>query len=101
MSKKKRRQAGALQRMLILIADKFEQSGRDGLQAIGCETSYQPDLKDASLVAAIHTQQPDVLVVRGTKITESMLDAAPVKLVVRAGAAYTPINLPAASNPGI
>ena len=39
--------------MRVLIADKFEQSGRDGLQAIGCEVSYQPDLKDEALVEAI------------------------------------------------
>jgi len=32
--------------MLVLLADKFEQSGRDGLAAIRCENSYQPDLKE-------------------------------------------------------
>jgi len=39
--------------MKILIADKFEQSGRDGLQVLGCEISFQPDLKDEALVDAI------------------------------------------------
>src|ERR687883_638891 len=34
--------------MRVLIADKFEQSGRDGLDAAGCEFSYQPDVEDAS-----------------------------------------------------
>ena len=60
--------------MLVLIADKFEQSGRDGLQALGCDVSFQPDLKDETLVAAITETRPDVLVVRGTKVTEPMLD---------------------------
>jgi D-3-phosphoglycerate dehydrogenase / 2-oxoglutarate reductase len=87
--------------MLVLIADKFEQSGRDGLQTIGCEISFQPDLKDEALVAAIRAQQPDVLVVRGTKVTEPMLDAGPVKLVVRAGAGYNTIDVAAASKRGI
>jgi D-3-phosphoglycerate dehydrogenase len=87
--------------MRILVADKFEQSGRDGLQAIGCDVSYQPDLKDESLVAAIKTESPDVLVVRGTKVTEPMLDAGPVKLVVRAGAGYNTIDVAAASKRGI
>src|SRR3989441_12752498 len=77
--------------MRVLIADKFEQSGRDGLQALGCEISFQPDLKDAALVEAIARQQPDELVVRGTKVTEAMLAAAPLKLVVRAGAGYNTI----------
>src|SRR5690349_1835452 len=87
--------------MRVLIADKFEQSGRDGLQSLGCEISYQPDLKDEALVAAIQKEAPDVLVVRGTKVTEPMLDAGPVKLVVRAGAGYNTIDVPAASKRGI
>ena len=87
--------------MRVLIADKFEQSGRDGLQAIGCDVSYQPDLKDESLVTAIGAESPDVLVVRGTKVTEPMLDAGPIKLVVRAGAGYNTIDVAAASKRGI
>lgn len=87
--------------MRVLIADKFEQSGRDGLQAIGCDVAYQPDLKDESLVAAIRDTGPDVLVVRSTKVTEPMLDAGALKLVVRAGAGYNTIDVAAASRRGI
>jgi D-3-phosphoglycerate dehydrogenase len=87
--------------MRILIADKFEDSGRSGLQALGCEVSYQPDLKDEAFVEAIRKEGPDVLVVRGTKVTEPMLDAGPVKLVVRAGAGYNTIDVAAASQRGI
>src|SRR5215203_4409717 len=87
--------------MRVLIADKFEQSGRDGLQSLGCEISYQPDVKDDALVDAISKEAPDVLVVRGTKVTEPMLDAGPVKLVVRAGAGYNTIDVSAASKRGI
>ena len=87
--------------MQVLIADKFEQSGREGLQAIGCEVSFQPELKDDALVAAIAEHQPDVLVVRGTKVTEPMLAAGPLKLIVRAGAGYNTIDVAAASRRGI
>src|SRR6266550_6773313 len=87
--------------MHVLIADKFEQSGRKGLQAIGCEVSFQPDLKDDALVATIAQLQPDVLVVRGTKVTEPMLAAGPLKLIVRAGAGYNTIDVAAASRHGI
>jgi len=87
--------------MRVLIADKFEQSGRDGLAAIGCEVAYQPDVKDETLVAAITSEAPDVLVVRGTKVTEAMLGAGPIKLVVRAGAGYNTIDVGAASKRGI
>jgi len=87
--------------MRVLIADKFEQSGRDGLQMLGCEISYEPDLKDEALVEAIRKEAPDVLVVRGTKVTEPMLDAGPIKLVVRAGAGFNTIDVAAASKRGI
>jgi D-3-phosphoglycerate dehydrogenase len=87
--------------MKVLIADKFEQSGLDGLQALGCEISFQPDLKDDALVEAIRTTTPDILVVRSTKVTEPMLEAGPVKLVVRAGAGYNTIDVAAASKRGI
>src|SRR5438552_9495512 len=87
--------------MKILIADKFEQSGRDGLQALGCEIAFQPDLKDDALVEAIAKEQPDVLIVRGTKVTEPMLAAGHLKLVVRAGAGYNTIDVAAASRRGI
>jgi D-3-phosphoglycerate dehydrogenase len=87
--------------MKVLIADKFEQSGRDGLQALGCEISYQPDLKDDALTQAIIDVTPDVLVVRGTRVTEPMLETGPVKLVVRAGAGYNTIDVAAASKRGI
>jgi len=87
--------------MKVLIADKFEQSGRDGLNALGCEISFQPDLKDEALVDAIAKAQPDVLIVRGTKVTEPMLAAGSLKLVVRAGAGYNTIDVAAASRRGI
>ncbi|HST52407.1 MAG TPA: 3-phosphoglycerate dehydrogenase family protein [Pyrinomonadaceae bacterium] len=87
--------------MRVLIADKFEQSGRDGLDAAGCEFSYQPDVKDESLVEAIGAYLPDALVVRSTKVTEAMLDAGALKLIVRAGAGYNTIDVAAASRRGV
>src|SRR6476659_4551094 len=87
--------------MHVLIADKFEQSGQDGLKALGFEITFEPDLKDDALVAAIEKHSPDVLVVRGTKVNEKMLAAGPVKLVVRAGAGFNTIDVSAASKRGI
>ena len=87
--------------MKVLIADKFEQSGRDGLASIGCDVTFQPDLKDEALVEAIRTLKPDVLVVRSTKVTEAALAAGSLKLVVRAGAGYNTIDVAAASRRGI
>jgi D-3-phosphoglycerate dehydrogenase len=87
--------------MKILIADKFEESGLEGLRDIGSTVSYQPELKDEALVGAIQRERPEVLVVRSTKVTEPMLEAGALKLVVRAGAGYNTIDVAAASRRGI
>ena len=87
--------------MKVLVADKFEQSGIDGLKAAGCDVVFQPDLKDEALRDAIVVTQADVLVVRGTPVTEPMLEAGALSLVVRAGAGYNTIDVGAASRRGI
>jgi D-3-phosphoglycerate dehydrogenase / 2-oxoglutarate reductase len=87
--------------MKILIADKFEKSGLEGLKAAGCEVVYEPELKDDGLAKAIADSGADVLVVRSTKVTEPMLDAGRLSLVVRAGAGYNTIDVAAASRRGI
>jgi D-3-phosphoglycerate dehydrogenase / 2-oxoglutarate reductase len=87
--------------MHVLIADKFEQSGQDGLKAAGCQVTYQPGLKDDALAEAVERLRPDVLVVRSTKVTEAILAAGGLKLVVRAGAGYNTIDVAAASRRGI
>jgi D-3-phosphoglycerate dehydrogenase len=87
--------------MKVLVADKFEASGIRGLQAAGCEVINEPDLKDEALKDALARTQADVLVVRGTKVTEPMLDAGRLALIVRAGAGYNTIDVEAASRRGI
>jgi D-3-phosphoglycerate dehydrogenase len=87
--------------MKVLVADKFEQSGIDGLKAAGCEVLYDPDLKDDALAQAIAASGADVLVVRGTKVTTPMLDAGRLSLIVRAGAGYNTIDVAGASTRGI
>ena len=87
--------------MKTLVADKFEESGRIGLRSICCEVSYQPDLTDDALTEAIAKEQPDVLIVRSTRVTEAMLAAGQLKLIVRAGAGYNTIDVPAASRRGV
>src|SRR5678815_977946 len=87
--------------MKVLIADKFEKSGLDGLRAAGCEVVSDPDLKDGALREAIGQTGADVLVVRSTKVTAPMLDAGRLSLIVRAGAGYNTIDVAAASERGI
>src|SRR4029450_7923807 len=87
--------------MKILIADKFEQSGIEGLKAAGCEVVSDPDLKDDALRDAIAATGAEVLVVRSTRVTAPMLDAGRLSLVVRAGAGYNTIDVASASKRGI
>jgi D-3-phosphoglycerate dehydrogenase / 2-oxoglutarate reductase len=87
--------------MKVLVADKFEKSGIEGLKAAGCEVIFEPDLKDATLTEAIAKTGADVLVVRSTQVTEPMLDAGRLSLIVRAGAGYNTIDVKAASKRGV
>jgi D-3-phosphoglycerate dehydrogenase len=87
--------------MRVLIADKFEQSGVDGLKSAGCDVLNRPGLKDDALAKEVQQSKPDVLIVRSTKVTESVLAAGALKLVVRAGAGYNTIDVAAASRRGI
>jgi phosphoglycerate dehydrogenase-like enzyme len=74
--------------MKVLVADQFEQAGIDALQQAGCDVVYQPDLKDDALAKRIPEVAAEVLIVRSTTVTGSMLDAGSLSLVVRAGAGY-------------
>src|SRR4029079_16881822 len=87
--------------MKILFADKFEQSGIDGLKDADCEVVYKPDLKDEALAAAIRDGGAEVLIVRGTPVTAAMLEGGALSLIVRAGAGYNTIDVAAASRRGI
>src|SRR4029078_9074344 len=87
--------------MKVLVADKFEKSGIDGLKAAGIQVVYEPDLKDDALTQAIAAHGAGVLVVRRTKGNTPMLDAGRLSLIVRAGAGYNTIDVAGASKRGI
>src|SRR5213595_2976993 len=87
--------------MKVLVADPFEQSGLDGLKAIGCRVVYQPDVSADELPHAIRDTGVDVLIVRSTAVTAAALEAGSLSLVVRAGAGYNTIDVAAASRRGI
>lgn len=86
--------------MIILVADKFEQSGIEGLEALGCDVRYAPDLADKALADAVAAAAADVLVVRSTRVTAPML-APSLRLIVRAGAGVNTIDVTAATARGI
>ena len=88
--------------MKVLVADKFEDVGLQALRTAGIDIDYRPSLSASDLGSAIATSQPDVLVVRSTQVSAVALTSSrTLKLVVRAGAGYDTIDVPAASADGI
>ena len=87
--------------MKVLVADKFEKSGLDGMAALGVEVISEPDLKDDALQARIHELGCEILVVRSTKVTAGMIKGSHLALIIRAGAGYNTIDVTAASENGV
>jgi len=87
--------------MVVLVADKFEKSGLEGLYALGVDVAYEPDLKDETLEGALKDTNAEVLIVRSTKVTRPMMDGSGLKLIVRAGAGTNTIDVASATELGI
>lgn len=87
--------------MKVLVADKFEKVGLEGLEALGVELKYNPDLKDEALVQFVQDTGAEILVVRGTKVPAEVMSAGRLALIIRAGAGYNTIDVEAASAHGI
>lgn len=88
--------------MKVLIADKFERSGIDGLTNLGCDVVSEPGLGADDLPGALGTHDPNVLIVRSTKVLAPAIEAArSLKLIIRAGSGYDNIDCKAAGAKGI
>jgi D-3-phosphoglycerate dehydrogenase len=72
------------------------------LKNLGCEVKVSPDLSGETLPAAVLDFDPDILIVRSTKVLSAAFDKAKkLSLVLRAGAGYDNIDVVAASARGI
>ncbi len=88
--------------MKVLIADKFEKVGIDGLKELGCTVIAQPEVKAEDLPAKLREVDPHILIVRGKKVSAEALQAGTaLTLVIRAGAGIDTIDVAAASARGI
>ncbi|MCC6131195.1 MAG: hydroxyacid dehydrogenase [Acidobacteria bacterium] len=84
--------------MKVLVADKFEEVGLNGLKALGCEVLYDPKLEGESLGINLEESEAEVLIVRSTKVTSEVMEKGKgLSLIVRAGAGVNTIDLKAAS----
>jgi D-3-phosphoglycerate dehydrogenase len=88
--------------MKVLVADKFEKVGVDGLKDLGCTVLVEPDVKAEDLPARIREVDPHILIVRGKKVSGDALRAGTaLTLVIRAGAGIDTIDVNAASSLGV
>lgn len=86
----------------ILIADKFQASGLAGLEKLGCSSHCDPAITASDLASVLREHDPEVLIVRSTKVLAEAIDAAEhLTLIVRAGAGYDNIDVEAASRRGV
>ncbi len=88
--------------MKVLIADKLEQSGIDGIKALGCEVVSDAAVAPEGIGAAVASSGAGVLVVRSKKVPAGAIkESKGLKLIVRAGAGVDTIDVGAASAAGI
>ncbi|MBS1241974.1 MAG: Hydroxyacid dehydrogenase [Gemmatimonadetes bacterium] len=88
--------------MKVLVADKFEKVGLDGLRELNCNVLHVPELTAADLPAKIKEFDPKILIVRSKKVNAEALEAgAALSVVIRAGAGIDTIDVPAASRLGV
>src|SRR5918911_4334090 len=88
--------------MKVLIADKFEKVGVDGLKELGCAVVSRPDVTAEQLPEWIRENDPNILIVRSKKVNAAALEAGTsLELVIRAGAGVDTIDVPSASRLGI
>ncbi|MCH2132444.1 MAG: NAD(P)-binding domain-containing protein [Phycisphaerales bacterium] len=86
----------------VLLADSFQPSGIAALEQQGCHVHVDPSLEGDALVDAIREHDPQVLVVRSTRVSDAAIAAGQsLSLIVRAGAGYDTIDTTAASAQGI
>ncbi|HEX5962527.1 MAG TPA: phosphoglycerate dehydrogenase [Gemmatimonadales bacterium] len=88
--------------MKVLVADKFEKVGIDGLKDLGCAVLSEPDVKADALPELIRKVDPHILIVRSKKVNVDALKAGTaLTLVIRAGAGIDTIDVAAASDLGV
>ncbi len=88
--------------MKVLVADKFEKVGIDGLKELGCTVISEPEVKADALPALIRQVDPNILIVRSKKVNADTLRAGTaLTLVIRAGAGIDTIDVAAASDLGV
>lgn len=88
--------------MRVLVADKFEKSGIEGMRGLGCEVFVEPEAGADGIPSAVEKHKPDIVIVRSTKVPSASIDRmrggrGGVKMIIRAGAGVDNIDVSAAT----
>ena len=82
----------------VLIADKLPATAIEKIEECDCQVVYDPSLKEEALKEALVTEQPEIIIVRSTKISGEMIEANErLGLIIRAGAGVNTIDVETAS----
>lgn len=88
--------------MKVVVSDLFSDSTVETLREAGLECHYDHTLKGQELKQLLVEEQPQILLVRSTRLTADTLSAAgSLELIVRAGTGTDGIDLGEASRKGI
>jgi D-3-phosphoglycerate dehydrogenase len=87
--------------MKVLLAARLPRRITESLNAVGFAVLDAMGAEDDALALEIDRRDPDILVVRGAKVSRSMMERGSLKLIVRAGAGCDSIDLVSATEFGI
>ena len=62
--------------MKVLVADQFSPAGMEEMTNAGMDVTYDAGLKDDALKEKLAEVNPEVLVVRSTKVPPAIVDAS-------------------------
>lgn len=82
----------------VFVADAFPEHSIQNMKDKGYAVVYEQGLKDDALTGTLQREQPEVLIVRSTKVSGEMIKAdSNLHLIIRAGAGFNTIDVDTAS----
>lgn len=84
--------------MRVLIADTMPEASVSDLERYGLTVNYLPDLTGDNLTETLGKSQPEIMIVRSTRVTREMIESdRALSLIIRAGAGFNTIDVEAAA----
>lgn len=78
----------------VLVADAIPEDKVAELKDLGCEVHFDASLKEDALLQEVKNLEPEIIIVRSTKITGEMITGnSKLELIIRAGAGVNTIDV--------